>query len=122
MLLRVLRSDMITVLREDYVLAARAKGISDGRLVVRHALRPASLSLLTMLGVSLGRLLGGTVIMETIFRLPGMGSLMVEAVTDKDFRVVQAGVLVISTLYVAINLLVDLSYGWLDPRLRRAHR
>ncbi len=120
---RLLRSDMMTTLQEDYVLSARAKGMPTSRVLVRDALRPSSFSLITLAGVSLGRLLGGTVIVETIFNLPGMGRLIVQdGVIPKDFTVVQGSVLVIATMYVLVNAAVDLSYFALDPRIRRGRR
>ena len=120
---RLLRSDMITTLQEDFVLASRAKGMPRGRILVRDALRPSSFSLVTLAGVSLGRLLGGTVIVETIFNLPGMGRLIVqEGVIVKDFTVVQGAVLVIAVIYVVLNMLVDVSYQVLDPRVRGRSR
>ncbi|MCB0993638.1 MAG: ABC transporter permease, partial [Acidimicrobiales bacterium] len=117
---RLLRSDMISTLQEDYVLSARAKGMPVWHILLRHALRPSSFSLITLAGVALGRLIGGTVIMESIFRLPGMGTWIIDAVSIKEFRIVQAGVLVIAVSYVVINTIVDLSYAYLDPRIRRA--
>lgn len=120
---RLLRSDMMTTLQEDFVLASRAKGMPRGRILVRDALRPSSFSLVTLAGVSLGRLLGGTVIVETIFNLPGMGRLIVqEGVVVKDFTVVQGAVLVIAVIYVVLNMLVDASYQLLDPRVRGRSR
>lgn len=120
---RLLRNDMITTLQEDYVLAAKAKGMPIGRVLMRDALRPSSFSLITLAGVSLGRLLGGTVIVETIFNLPGMGRLVVQdGVIPKDFTVVQGSVLVIAALYVLVNAAVDISYFALDPRIRRGRR
>lgn len=116
--MRVLRDDMVVTLQEDYILASRAKGMSTGHILVRDALRPSSFSLVTVAGVTLGRLLGGTIIVETIFRLPGMGSMLVEAIQQKNFPVVQASVLVLALLYVVINTAVDLSYSLLDPRIR----
>lgn len=120
--MRVLRNDMVTTLQEDYVLAARAKGMPPWRILLRDALRPSSFSLVTVGGVALGRLLGGTVIVETIFRLPGMGSLLVESIQQRDYPVVQAGVLVLAVIYVVVNTAVDLSYAYLDPRIRRGRR
>ena len=118
---RLLRGDMIATLQEDYILAARAKGMPVWRVLWRDALRPSSFSLITLAGVSLGRLIGGTVIVETIFGIPGMGRLVVDqGVVLGDFTVVQGGVLVIAVFYVLINLLVDMSYLYLDPRIRRA--
>ncbi|HEY8526417.1 MAG TPA: ABC transporter permease [Acidimicrobiales bacterium] len=120
--LRVLRNDLVGTLQEDFVLAARAKGMSTPHVLVRDALRPSSFSLVTVAGVTLGRLLGGTVIVETVFRVPGMGSMLVDAIQTKDFPVVQASVLVLALLFVLINTAVDLSYAYLDPRIRRGGR
>lgn len=118
---RVLRADLLATLNEDFVLAARAKGISTTRVLWRHALRPSSFSLVTLAGVSLGRLIGGTVVVETVFGIQGMGRLIVnDGVVPGDFRIVQGGVLVIAVGYVVVNLLVDLSYRALDPRVRHA--
>lgn len=117
---RLLRADLVSVLQEDFILAARAKGISTTRVLWSHALRPATLSLVTMAGVSLGRLIGGTVVVETVFGIRGMGRLIVdEGVIAGDIRVLQGGVLVIAVGYVVVNLLVDLSYAYIDPRVRR---
>ena len=117
---RLLRSDMISTLQEDYILASRAKGMPVPRILLRDALRPSSFSLITLAGVSLGRLVGGTVIVETIFNLPGMGRLIIQdGVIVNDFPVVQGAVLVIAVVYVALNALVDISYAVLDPRIRR---
>ncbi|WP_027930159.1 ABC transporter permease [Amycolatopsis thermoflava] len=117
-LTRLLRNDMATTLQEDFVLAARAKGMPVRHILVKEALRPSSFSLITVAGISFGRLLGGTVIVETIFRLPGMGTLIVDAVAKKEYLVLQAAVLLIATLYVVVNALVDLAYLALDPRTR----
>ncbi len=120
---RLLRSDMLSTLQEDYILAARAKGMPMRRVLVLDALRPSSFSLITLAGVSLGRLLGGTVIVESIFNLPGMGRLIVQdGVVVKDFTIVQGAVLVIATLYVLVNASVDVAYQFLDPRIRRGRR
>lgn len=116
---RVLRNDLINTLNEDFILSARAKGMPNRWVLFRHALRPSSMSLVTVAGVSFGRLLGGTVIVETIFRLPGMGSLLVKSIYEKNFPVVQATILLIAVIYVVMNTLVDISYTALDPRLRR---
>jgi peptide/nickel transport system permease protein len=117
--MRLLRSDLISTLQDDFILSARAKGMPVWRIMLSDALRPSSFSLVTVAGVALGRLIGGTVIVETIFNLPGMGTMIVEAIGAKDFRVVQAGVLVIAVFYVALNALIDISYAYLDPRIRR---
>ena len=119
-LIRVLRSDMLTTLNEDYVLASRARGMPVRHILVKEALRPSTFSLVTVAGISFGRLLGGTVIVETIFRLPGMGTLIVEAVQKKEFMVLQTAVLIVAALYVLVNALVDISYLYLDPRTRHA--
>jgi peptide/nickel transport system permease protein len=118
---RVLRNDLITTLQEDYILAAKAKGMSARHVLFSDALRPSSFSMVTLIGLSLGRLIGSTVIVEYLFALPGMGSLVIGAADTGDFVLVQGAVLVIAVIYVVTNLLIDLSYGALDPRIRRAH-
>jgi peptide/nickel transport system permease protein len=119
---RLLRADMVQTLQEDYITFARAKGMPVRRLLLRYALRPSSISLITLSGVTLGALIGGTVIVETIYALPGMGQLLVSAVSDNDYPIVQGVVLVIAVSYVLVNLFVDASYGFLDPRTRRGRR
>ena len=120
---RLLRSDMIATLQEDYVLAARAKGLSRRRILYRHALRPSSFSLITLSGVAFGRLIGGTVIIESIFGLPGMGQFLVtDGINRSDYTVVQGGVLVLATAFVVLNTGVDIAYNYLDPRIRRGRR
>lgn len=117
---RLLRSDMITTLQEDYILAARSRGLPRRRILRVHALRPSTFSLITVAGVSFGRLIGGTVVVEQVFGIPGIGTLMLDAIHDKDYRVVQAAVLLVAAFYVVVNTLVDISYLYLDPRTRRA--
>lgn len=117
--MRLLRGDLISTLQEDFILSARAKGMPAWRIMVRDALRPSSFSLITVAGVSFGRLIGGTVIVEAIFNLPGMGTLIVESIGRQDVKVVQSAVLVIAVFYVLVNLAVDISYSYLDPRIRR---
>jgi peptide/nickel transport system permease protein len=117
---RILRADLRTTLREDYVEAARAKGLSDRYVLWRHAFRPASFSLLTVAGVSLGRLIGGTIIVESFFSLPGLGQLVSTAVTSRDIVTVQGTVAFVAAAYVLINTLVDLGYEFLDPRVKSA--
>jgi peptide/nickel transport system permease protein len=117
--MQLLRADMIATLQEDFVLAARAKGLPTRAILLRHALRPSMFSLLTLSGVSLGTLLGGTVIVESIFSLPGIGSLLVESIFNKDFITVQGIAMFIALAYVFINIVVDIGYGVLDPRIRR---
>jgi peptide/nickel transport system permease protein len=119
---RLLRTDMSQTLREDYIQVARAKGLSIRRVLFRHALRPSSISLLTISGVSLGFLIGGTVIVETIFGLPGLGRILVTAVASNDYPLVQGIVLVLAVAYVFVNVLVDLLYSVLDPRIRDVRR
>ena len=117
---RLLRSDLIATLQEDFILSARATGVPQRRILLLHALRPSSFSLITVAGVSLGRLIGGTVIVETVFALPGMGRLIVnDGVLNSDYTIVQGGVLVIAVFYVLINAAVDGAYVLLDPRVRR---
>ncbi len=118
--LRVLRGDLIETMQQDFVTAARARGMSPRRLLVSEALRPSSLSLVTVAGVSLGRLIGSTVIAESLFGLPGVGSLIVQSALTKDLALLQGGVVTVAVIYVVVNALVDLSYSRLDPRLRRA--
>jgi peptide/nickel transport system permease protein len=116
---RLLRSDLMTTLQDDYILAAKAKGMPARHIMLREALRPSSFSLITLAGVSIGRLIGGTIIVERLFTIPGVGTLIVESANRKDVKVVQAGVLLIAVIYVALNALIDVMYGVLDPRIRR---
>jgi len=118
---RILRNDLVRTLREDYVLAARAKGMGPRHIMMNEALRPSSFSLVTVLGISLGTLIGSTVIVEYLFSLPGMGTLVVTAASQGDFPMVQGAALVIATIYVVINAGIDVTYGYLDPRTRRVH-
>ena len=116
--MRMTRSTVLEVLREDYVRTAWAKGL-EGRIVVyKHALKNALIPVVTIVGGQLGTLLAGTVIVETIFALPGMGRLTVEAIVYRDYPVVQTNVMLVAGVLVTLNLLVDLSYAWLDPRIR----
>jgi peptide/nickel transport system permease protein len=117
--MRLLRGDLLSTLQEDYILSARAKGMPKWRILWRDALRPSSFSLITVIGVSLGRAIGGTVIVEQIFNLPGMGTMMINAINSKDYPVVQSTVLLIAVFYVLVNAFVDVSYSFLDPRIRR---
>jgi peptide/nickel transport system permease protein len=117
-LTRVLRSELITTMQEDFILTARAKGMAPWRILFRDALRPSSFSLVTVLGVQIGVLIGSTVVVEQIYALPGMGTLIVEASTQGDVRVVQGAVLIIAVIYVLTNLVIDMGYGLLDPRVR----
>ncbi|HEX2892235.1 ABC transporter permease [Vineibacter terrae] len=116
--LRLLRSDVASTLREEFVVVARAKGLSDWRILLTHALRPSSFSLVTVMGINIGHLIGGTVIIETLFALPGIGRLLIEAINTRDLMMVQGVVLFIAAAFVLVNLLVDTIYAVLDPRLR----
>jgi peptide/nickel transport system permease protein len=117
-LARLVRSSMLEVLGQDYVRTARAKGLGESRVLSVHALRNASIPIVTLLGLQFAQLLGGAVVTETIFAWPGIGRLVVEAIFNRDFPVVQGVVLVVSLIFVAVNVLVDLSYAVLDPRIR----
>jgi peptide/nickel transport system permease protein len=118
-LMRVLRSDMAATLREDFILMARSKGLPARTILLRHALRPSLFTLVTLFGIQVGHLIGGALIVETIFALPGIGRLLVGAIFARDVIVVQGCVFFITIAYVAINFLVDVSYTVLDPRLRK---
>ena len=115
---RVTRSSMMEILREDYMRTARAKGLSEKTVLIRHGLKNAALPILTMTGWQFGRLFEGAVIIETIFLMPGMGRILIEAVFQFDFPMIQAVIVIIGTGILTINLCVDLLYGFLDPRIR----
>ena len=117
---RVTRSSMMEIIREDYMRTARAKGLGERIVLVRHGLKNAVLPILTISGWQFGRLFGGTVIIESIFKVPGIGTLLIETVFQRDFPTIQAIIIVIAVSIVIINLLVDLLYGLLDPRIRYA--
>jgi len=118
--MRLLRSDMIATLQEDFITMAKAKGISPRRVLWRHALRPSSLTLLTVAGLNVGTLIGSTVVVEVIFSLPGLGSLLFEAITARQYIAFQSLVAIIAIGYVLLNFLVDVLYVVLDPRIRHA--
>ena len=120
-LMRVLRSDMIATLQEDFIAMARAKGLKPSRILLLHALKPSSLTLVTVTGINIGRLIGGTVIVEQIFALPGIGRLLVGAITTRDLIILQGVVLVVAFGYVLMNFIVDMLYAVLDPRIRHGH-
>ena len=117
-LARLVRSSMLEVLGQDYGRTARAKGVGELRVLAGHALKNAAIPIVTLLGLQFAQLLGGAVVTETIFAWPGIGRLVVEAIFNRDFPVVQGVVLVVSLIFVAVNLLVDLAYAALDPRIR----
>ncbi len=116
---RLVRADMIATLQENYILAARAKGLSDRYILVRHALRPSSLSLMTIVGINFGALLGGTVVIETLFAIPGLGFRLINAINQRDILVIQGITVFVAVVYVVINTVVDLLYAVVDPRIRK---
>ena len=118
--MRLLRSDMIATLQEDFITMAKAKGVSPRRVLWRHALRPSSLTLLTVAGLNVGTLIGGTVIIEVIFWMPGIGTLLFEAIQARQYIALQSLVAIIAVGYVIVNFLVDVLYAVLDPRIRHA--
>lgn len=117
---RLLRSDLIATLQEDFVLMAKSKGLPTWHILLRHALRPSSFSLLTVFAINFGALIGGSVIVEQFFVIPGVGSLAIESILRRDYLVVQGVVLLIATSFVLVNFAVDLLYSVLDPRVRRS--
>lgn len=117
--LRLLRSELLQTLQQNFILTARAMGLPPWRILLQHALRPSSLSLVTAIGINTGRLLGGAVIVEVLFGLPGLGSLLAEAIYQREYAAVQGVVLLVAVALVAVNLAVDALYVWLDPRIRQ---
>ena len=117
-MMRLTRSGMLEVLGQDYIRTARAKGVNESPVIWKHALRNAAVPIVTIAGIELGALLGGSVITETIFAWPGVGRLSVQAIYNRDYPVVQAAVFLLSTTFVVVNLLVDVAYTYLDPRIR----
>ncbi len=115
---RMTRSAMLDVLREDYMRTARAKGLSPARVIVHHGLRNALIPVVTVLGLQVGSLLGGAVLTETIFSWPGIGKWLIDAIARRDYPVVQAGILVSALIFIGVNLVVDLLYGVVNPRMR----
>jgi peptide/nickel transport system permease protein len=119
---RLIKSSMLEVLNEDYVRTAQAKGLIRGQVVLNHAMRNALIPIVTLLGLQFGRMLGGAIITESVFSWPGLGRLIRDAINTRDYAVVQAALLVLVLTYIVINLLTDLSYGLLDPRIRLGGR
>jgi ABC-type dipeptide/oligopeptide/nickel transport system permease component len=115
---RLIRSSMVEVLSEDYIRAARAKGLGERLILWRHGLKNAMIPVITMLGLQFGAMLAGAVVIETVFSRPGIGRLVVAAILQKDYPLVQGCVVFLAAVYLFVNLLVDLAYAWLDPRIR----
>lgn len=115
---RLIRSSMLEVLQQDYVRTARSKGISERRVVIHHAMRNAWLPVVTMIGLEFGFLLGGVVVVETVFSYPGIGRLVFNAINQRDIPVVQASVILLAVIFIVLNLIVDLIYARLDPRVK----
>jgi peptide/nickel transport system permease protein len=118
LLARLVRSSMLDVLREDYVRTAFAKGLPEQLVIIRHALRNALIPALTVIGISIGALLGGAVVTETVFTIPGMGRLVVQSIARRDYPVIQGAIIAIAMTYVLVNLVVDVLYVYIDPRVR----
>ena len=121
-LARTLRADMITTLREDYILMARAKGLPWTRVLLVHALKPSSLALITVIGLTLGRLVGGALVLEVIFSLPGVGQMIVDSILTRDYITLQGAVVFVTLAFLFVNFVVDMLYGVLDPRIRHRRR
>jgi len=120
MIVRLVRSAMLEALEEDYVRTARAKGLSETTVVMKHGLRNALVPVITVVGLELGRLLGGVVVVESVFAWPGLGRMLLEAIQARDFPVIQGSVLLFSAFLILTNFAVDLCYGVIDPRIRDA--
>lgn len=118
LLMRMIRSNMIEALAEDHIRTARAKGLSERVVQYRHALKNTLIPVVTVVGLQFGILLGGAVLTETVFNMPGLGRLLIESINSRDYPIIQGCVLVVSFFFVVTNLLVDLSYGFIDPRIR----
>jgi peptide/nickel transport system permease protein len=115
---RLTRSCMLEVLRENYIMAARSRGFPEWRVVLKHALRNAMIPVVTNMGLQLSRMLGGALVIEVVFRWPGMGAMAYDGVMERDYPVVMGVVLIVAVIFIVVNLLVDLSYGFFDPRIR----
>ncbi|MFC7686858.1 ABC transporter permease [Ureibacillus sp. GCM10028918] len=117
-IVRMTRSAVLEVLHSEFIRTVRAKGAKEGIVIFRHALRNSLVSVITLIGLQIGYLLGGTVVLESIFALPGLGSLIFESVLIRDYPIVQSTVLVFGAMFLLVNLVVDVMYGWVDPRIR----
>jgi ABC-type dipeptide/oligopeptide/nickel transport system permease component len=112
------RSAMLEVIQQDYIRTAWSKGLSESTVIMKHALKNSLIPVITLMGIGLGLVLGGSVLVETVFAIPGIGTLLVTSVFAQDYVVVQSSTVVIAGLIILFNLIVDISYGWLDPRIR----
>ena len=119
---RMTRSSMLEVIRQDYISTARAKGLSQFKVVTVHALKNALIPVITTIGMQFGLLLGGAVLIESIFAIPGVGKMMVDAIKSRNYPVVQGGVLVIALSFCLVNLVVDILYAYVDPRVRSQYK
>jgi len=119
-LTRILRSSLLEVLNSDYVRTARSKGLAERPVLYKHALRNALIPVVTVIGVQLGYLLSGVVVIEQVFAIPGIGRLIIGAINQRNYPLIQGIVLVITAVFVLVNLLVDLAYAWIDPRVEYA--
>ena len=115
---RMTRSSVLEVLREDYVRTARAKGLSENTVLVRHALKNAALPIITVIGLGLAGLLSGVVVIEQVFAIPGFGRLMVDGIVKRDYPIIQGAILVTAVIFVLVNLIIDASYALFDPKIR----
>jgi len=115
---RQTRSSMLEVVRQDYIRTAWSKGLSERRIILRHALKNGLIPVITVLGMGLSMIFGGSVLIETVFAIPGIGRLMVSSIFAQDYIVIQSGTLVLAAIVILVNMLIDISYGWLDPRIR----
>jgi dipeptide transport system permease protein len=118
---RMTRSSMLEVLGEDFIRTARAKGLSPLRVIMKHALRNALIPVVTVIGLQVGILLSGAILTETIFAWPGIGRWLLESIHRRDYQVVQGGILIVATMIILINLLVDVLYGVINPRIRHSN-
>jgi peptide/nickel transport system permease protein len=115
---RQTRSSMLEVIRQDYIRTAWSKGLRERVIVFRHALKISLIPVITLMGIGVGMIFGGSVLVETVFAIPGIGRLLATSIFNQDYTVIQSGTLVISVIIVLVNLIVDISYGWFDPRIR----
>lgn len=122
LLTRMTRSSMLEVIRQDYIRTARAKGQKESKIIIHHALKNALIPIVTVVGIQFGGLLGGAVLTETVFAIPGVGKFMVDAIKARDYPIVQGGVLVMAVISSIVNLLVDVLYSFIDPRLKSIYK